>query len=260
MEEESRIHPRDQNPANSDGLPDKRSYDHESHAQNIAEHGSPARVRQERVQSDLVGIMRTSGILLLGGLVGILLVLGLFLLTRPGGAPQYGIAPGGNAPAVGAASPSGSAGALLSSAMPPSPQVGRYAPDFTLTGIDGRRVKLSSFRGKPVWINFWATWCPPCRAEMPEMKLKYEKFKGRGLVILGVDVRERAGEVEEFVNSNGFDWTFVLDGEATVSEQYLSGGIPLHVFVGRNGIIKAIQVGGLPGNLMDRYLSMIIDQ
>ena len=147
-----------------------------------------------------------------------------------------------------------------SSVLPAAVRVGRTPPDFTLKTLDGQTVKLSEMQGKPVWINFWATWCPPCRAEMPEMKQKYAQFKDSGLVILGVDVGESAEQVKSFTTSNKFGWTFLLDDTREVSAQYALGGIPTHIFVGRDGVIKAMQVGGIPATTMDRYVSIIIDK
>lgn len=191
--------------------------------------------------------LRTRLVIIAGALAGILIVLVALLLLQTQRRGQ--LAAAGNA---GGASNSGSA-------LPAAPIVGRYPPDFTLTTLDGKSVTLSSLRGKPVWINFWATWCPPCRAEMPEMKLRYAKFKDQGLVILGVDNAENPDTVKQFTSSNGYDWTFLLDSDTAVGQQYYVTGIPTHIFVGKDGIIKAIQVGGIPGTMMDRYLGLIMN-
>jgi peroxiredoxin len=218
---------------------------------------STTQSNQENVQPDLVDIMRTWGILLVGGIAGIMIVLVLFFLFSQRGTQQpgvqLGVKPGGEGTAtVGTTLEQGS--------LPPAPRVGRVAPDFMLSRFDGTQVRLSDYKGQPIWINFWASWCPPCRAEMPEMQQKYSSLKERGLVVLGVDVGEDENMVEEFVAERRFDWTFVLDKEGSVADQYATRGLPYHVFVGRDGTIKAIHVGGMPGNVMDRYLSMIIDR
>ena len=201
----------------------------------------------ENIRPEAVDIMRTWGILLTGGITGILVVLALFFLFSQSAPQQAG---GGTVPA---------GAALEQSSPPPAPRVGRVAPDFTLSRVDGTEARLSDYKGQPVWINFWATWCPPCRAEMPEMQQKYRSLKEKGLVVLGVDVGEDASIVEEYIAERNFDWTFLLDKGSLVAEQYGNSGLPYHVFVGRDGTIKAIQVGGMPGNVMDRYLSMIVD-
>ena len=143
--------------------------------------------------------------------------------------------------------------------LPPAPVTGRIPPDFTLQTLGGENFTLSSVRGKPVWVNFWATWCPPCRAEMPEMQQRYNRYREQGLVIVGVDMAEGVDTVKQYVESNGFNWTFVLDLDNRVASNYFVSGIPTHLFIGRDGVIKAIQVGGIPGNLMDRYLEQIVN-
>ena len=89
----------------------------------------------------------------------------------------------------GCSSPSKSAGAAQ------GPQVGKQAPDFQLQSLDGQSVSLSSFQGKPVLINFWATWCPPCRGEMPYIQQVYEEWSDKGLVILAIDIGENPSTV-----------------------------------------------------------------
>lgn len=190
-----------------------------------------------------------------GALAGVLLVLTGFLLLQLKHGQLRARTAVQDMPAATAASSSDG----NSSALPPAPIVGHYPPDFTLNTLEGEPIKLSELRGRPVWVNFWATWCPPCRAEMPEMKQKYARFKAKGLVIVGVDSGESPDTVKQFVTSNGFDWTFVLDSAQTTGQQYFVTGIPTHLFVGRDGVIKAIQVGGLPASMMDQYLDRIIN-
>lgn len=145
-------------------------------------------------------------------------------------------------------------------AQQPAPIVGRYPPDFTLNTLSEQPVRLSALRGKPVWVNFWASWCPPCRAEMPEMKQKYAAYKSKGLVIVGVDMGEDPGTVKQFISTNGYDWTFVLDRDQSVAQRFFVSALPTHFFIGGDGLIKAVQVGGMTGNLMDRYLNTLINQ
>ncbi len=141
-------------------------------------------------------------------------------------------------------------------------KVGAQAPDFTLNDVyTGKPVALSSFKGKPTWVNFWASWCPPCRAEMPAMKQRYDKYKDKGLVILGVDDAEDNATAKQFTTLNGYDWTFVLDSDGSVTTgQYFVSGLPTHVFVDKNGVIKAMQVGGISSEMMDASLAKIIGQ
>jgi cytochrome c biogenesis protein CcmG/thiol:disulfide interchange protein DsbE len=138
--------------------------------------------------------------------------------------------------------------------------VGALAPDFELTNVDtGQPVTLSSLRGKPVWLNFWATWCPPCKTELPFMKQLYDKYGSQNLVIVGIDMQENPSAVRSFVQSNGYAWTFVVDTDGAVTNRYFMAGIPTHVFVDRNGVIQAIRVGDLQEGDMAELLGKIID-
>ncbi len=110
-----------------------------------------------------------------------------------------------------------------------------------------------------MWINFWASWCPPCKAELPIMQEKYEKYKGKGLAIVGIDMREAPSDVRSFTNQNGYKWTFVVDTDGKVTDRYFTAGIPTHVFIDAAGVIRAISVGDLQGNSMEEFLGKIIN-
>ena len=84
------------------------------------------------------------------------------------------------------------------------PVVGSLAPDFTLTDLDGNSVRLQDLRGQVVFLNFWATWCPPCRAEMPDIEALHRKYRDRGVVVLGVDLRESESGVRAYVEGGGY--------------------------------------------------------
>ena len=141
-----------------------------------------------------------------------------------------------------------------------SPFTGYFAPDFTLPDLDGHPVSLHDYRGHPVWLNFWATWCPPCQVEMPEMETLYSQYKSRGLIILGVDVQESADTVRLFVTERHFDWQFLLDSNGLVARRYYMTGLPLHVFIDRSGTIRGLQPGGLDPAGMEPLLQRIMDK
>jgi len=122
--------------------------------------------------------------------------------------------------------------------------IGYLAPDFTANGVSGGGVQLASFRGKqPVWVNIWATWCGPCKSEMPDMQKLYSVYKSQGLEILGVDFQESKPTVQSYITANGFTWTFVNDFDGSIGQKYQAYAIPTHVFVGRDGVIKNIHIG-----------------
>jgi len=135
-------------------------------------------------------------------------------------------------------------GAPLSSS--PSPREGFLAPDFTLDTLDGKKVTLSELRGKIVLINLWATWCPPCRAEMPALENAYEQYKDSGVVILGLNVTNQDSEkdIPLFVDEFGLTFPILLDRDGSVSALYQLRGLPTTYFVNREGIIRTVVVGG----------------
>ena len=122
-------------------------------------------------------------------------------------------------------------------------EVGKLAPDFQLPGLDGQMVSLSDFRGKVVLLNFWATWCGPCRAEMPFLQQVHEERSGEGLVILAVNIGESQSEVEEFMESLNLSFLTVLDTSQKVARQYNIRGIPTTFFIDKDGVIQDFKIG-----------------
>jgi thiol-disulfide isomerase/thioredoxin len=117
------------------------------------------------------------------------------------------------------------------------------ATDFTLPGLDGKTVGLSSFRGKLVILSFWATWCGPCKQELPSIQALYEKLKGKGLTVVAVDLMEDPKTVGDFVKSYGMTFPVLLDGHGKVGGIYDAGSIPTNYLVDRKGKILARVVG-----------------
>jgi peroxiredoxin len=137
----------------------------------------------------------------------------------------------------------------------PAPRVGAEAPDFTLADINGKDVKLSSLRGKPVMVNFWATWCPPCRAEIPEIvKMYTETGASRPYEVLGVATQSDSATIKAF--SQEFNMTFPLlpDVNGRVVSNYHVLPIPTTFFIDRDGIIRYIQTGPVTRDLMEKWL------
>jgi thiol-disulfide isomerase/thioredoxin len=117
--------------------------------------------------------------------------------------------------------------------------------DFTLPLLDGTNQRLSDLKGKVVFLNFWATWCPPCRQEMPSMETLYQRFKGQGLEILAVDCQEGAQDVSAFMRKNGLTFPAALDTSGAVSGDYGISAIPTTYIIDRSGKIIIRAVGGL---------------
>lgn len=131
-------------------------------------------------------------------------------------------------------------------APPPSPRQGFSAPDFTLDVLGGGQVTLSELRGKVVLVNLWASWCPPCRAEMPAIENVYRAFKDKGLVVLAVNTTYQDGEREAaaFAQEYGLSFPIPLDRTGAVSRRYQLNALPSTYFVDRQGVIRSVIIGG----------------
>ncbi len=116
--------------------------------------------------------------------------------------------------------------------------------DFQLEDLEGNKRSLSSFKGKVVFLNFWATWCPPCRAEIASMEKLYKRLKGKGLEIIGVDLQEDKKLVRDFVNEYKMTYTVLLDTTGRVGQIYGARSIPTSYIIDRNGMIMARTIGG----------------
>jgi peroxiredoxin len=128
----------------------------------------------------------------------------------------------------------------------PAPQKGFLAPDFTLETLDGKTVTLSDLRGQVVIVNVWASWCGPCRLEMPAFKKVYEEYSERGLVILAVNStsQDTRAAVEKFVAEFQLPFSIPLDTQGTAARLYQVSALPSTFFIGRDGIIRKVVIGG----------------
>ena len=125
-----------------------------------------------------------------------------------------------------------------------APKVGYRAPNFRLPGLNGEEVGLVGLTGKVVFLNFWATWCGPCRAEMPSMEALYHDFKDKGLEILAVSSdMNGARDVQPFVKELGLTYPILLDPDFRVDDEYLIQSVPTTILVDRDGVITHRMVG-----------------
>ena len=115
--------------------------------------------------------------------------------------------------------------------------------DFNLEALDGKTVTLSSYKGKVVLLSFWATWCGPCKAELPSVQAMYRKLQGRGLELLAVDVQEDRKTVSGFLKATGLSFPVLMDADGNVGTSYAAGSIPTNYIIDRNGKIIARIVG-----------------
>lgn len=128
----------------------------------------------------------------------------------------------------------------------PAPRQGFLAPDFTLETADNQTLTMSGLRGKPVLINFWTSWCPPCKAEMPALQRVYQDYQSEDLVILGINATNQDSQIAalNFAAENGLSFPILLDTAGEVSAIYQLRSLPTSYFVNQEGIIQEVVVGG----------------
>jgi peroxiredoxin len=138
-----------------------------------------------------------------------------------------------------------------------APQQGALAPDFTLFNLEGEELTLSELRGHPVMINLWATWCAPCRIEMPHIQDRFERYADQGFLVLAVDFDEPAGLVEGFRDELGLTFDLLLDPGAEVQELYRNRSYPSTFFIDENGVIIVQHIGVMTEEQLDENLAAI---
>ena len=116
--------------------------------------------------------------------------------------------------------------------------------DFELQDLQGNLVRLSSFQGKVVFLNFWATWCGPCREEMPSMQVLYEELQNEGFEVVAVDLQESQKAVQAFVEKMGLSFTVLIDKTGQVGSAYGASSIPISYFIDRSGLVVGGVIGG----------------
>ena len=192
-------------------------------------------------------------IVLIGGLV-ILVVAFVFLIF---GGSLFG-SDEASQPAV-AEQAQGELTTVQLPASGPPLQVGDQPYEFALQGVDGQTVTLSQFIGRPILVNFWATWCGPCRIEMPEIQAIWEAHKDDGLVVLALDQDESAEDVQAYFDELGLTFTPLLDdGSRTAKSFGLQGTLPASVFINPDGEVSVIHRGVMTRGQLDSFLDQTL--
>jgi peroxiredoxin len=137
---------------------------------------------------------------------------------------------------------------------------GKLAPDFLLEALDGPDVQLSDIRGKGVIVNLWASWCSPCRKEMPQFVAAYDRYRSRGLEIVAVNVQESASVIQPFVDDFGMTFPVALDRTGRVSDKYRILGLPTTYFIDRDGVIRTVFRGPFLEQLAGTNVQGAIEQ
>lgn len=131
------------------------------------------------------------------------------------------------------------------------------AIDFKLKDLDGKELSLSDLKGKKVFLNFWATWCPPCKAEMPEIEKLYAETKDTDLVIVAIEIGEPLSTVKSFIDSNKYSFKVLLDSDQSVASKYNIASIPTSYFIDANGNIISQNVGAMNIDKMKTYIKAL---
>ena len=134
--------------------------------------------------------------------------------------------------------------------MAPAPLADHPAPDFTLSSLAGTKVALSDLKGQVLLINVWATWCPPCRVEMPTIQAAYEQYHDQGFTVLAVNLQEDPSAVAAFMREHQLTFPALLDSDGQISRTYQAVSLPSSFFVDRRGVIRAVYHGPMPRSII----------
>ena len=142
--------------------------------------------------------------------------------------------------------------------------IGRPAPNFQYTTFSGQRVSLAGLRGKPVMVNFWGSWCVPCKDEAPVLAQEWQKFQGRGVQFVGVAIWDKTAAAKAFAKSEGATWLNGMDNNGKIAIDYGVYGVPESYFISRDGTLVDRYVGPFVGNAgaskLEQYLQRLLGQ
>lgn len=154
-------------------------------------------------------------------------------------------------------SPAGNGG-LISITEPAT--VGQPAPGFSANTPDGQKIDLGGFRGSPVALNFWATWCAPCGLEMPELQNAVTRYSDQNLVVLGVNAAEPADQVKSYMAELKLTFPTVIDEDGSIANQYGVYAFPTTIWIDAQGVIRARHLGPLTTSDIDRYVADLLEE
>jgi peroxiredoxin len=159
----------------------------------------------------------------------------------------------------------GAAVAAQSASAPPQPpekpEVGFSAPEFTLLSINGDKISMSDLRGKNIILNYWVTWCIPCKEEMPTLQKIHQEYSGKDLVVLSVDgiKQDHLETVKSLLEANHLTFPVVLDEGDTIYQSYHIGFLPTTIFIDEFGIIRHIMLGGAPDDQFHSLVNQLLE-
>jgi thiol-disulfide isomerase/thioredoxin len=163
--------------------------------------------------------------------------------------------------AISCASPEKEKPALTQDSPPVGVKIGNLAPEFSAVDLNGKTVHLADYHGKPILLNFWATWCGPCLREMPFLQKIYEDYSNAGLVIMAINIQENSAKIKEFLLTNHLTIPAFLDKSGIISDEYGIASIPTTFFLDKDGIIRQKIIGSFPDKeTLIRELSRIMPE
>lgn len=149
---------------------------------------------------------------------------------------------------------------LMAAGNDAAPAIGHLAPDFTLTNLNGKNIQLKEITGqnKVTLVNFWATWCPPCRGEIPELVKLYQKYGSQKMALLAVNLQEDPGQVKAFAADKRMSFPILIDNKGQVANKYQVTGIPTTFIVDRQGYIRDFIVGGTTYGVLEAKIQPLL--
>lgn len=139
-------------------------------------------------------------------------------------------------------------------------EVNQPAPELTLLDLDGNQVSLSDFVGQVVLVNNWATWCPPCREEMPEFQAYYEKYRQQGFQVIAVEAGQPEAEVRDFVEREGLEFIILLDPENLSLITFQNSSLPNSFVIDRRGHLRLAWLGAINGPTLEKYVTPLLKE
>lgn len=138
--------------------------------------------------------------------------------------------------------------------LPQLPRVGSRMPDFQLADVSGKTVRLSDYAGQNVFINAWATWCPPCREEMPMLVDYYNQHKDQNFTVLAINAGETRQEIAQFVSDQGMTFPVLLDTGSKYLDSQMIDSLPTTILVGPDGKVRALHVGVMDAQIFQKEI------
>ncbi|MDP4163953.1 MAG: thiol-disulfide oxidoreductase ResA [Bacillota bacterium] len=135
--------------------------------------------------------------------------------------------------------------------------VGEKAPDFVLKDLNGKKHRLSDYKGQGVFLNFWGSWCSPCETEMPYINNQYHQFSNKGVQVLAVDIKESNLAVSQFAEQHNLDYPIVIDKDSQVMNEYGIDPLPATFLIDKNGIIVKYHTGQLTEAMVKDFMEQI---